>query len=204
MSKALDLRGKMFGRLTIIERVANSKAGKARWLCKCSCGNTTTVVSSHLNTGIIKSCGCLKDEATQERATQRQLEWAVEFTCKHCKETTTIKKSKAKNRIFCSKKCYEASRFTGLTLPENRAMRQAPEYRDWRKAVFIRDYYTCKKCSTKGGELRAHHLSSFSRDKKNRFNIDNGVTLCKGCHNKFHKLYGILGFTPKQFYKWVA
>lgn len=34
--------------------------GKSEWLCKCLCGNYTTVSSSRLKRGITKSCGCYR------------------------------------------------------------------------------------------------------------------------------------------------
>lgn len=62
MAKALDLTGQRFGRLTVIERQANDKHGKTRWLCKCDCGNITIVDSHHLQSRNTKSCGCMKQE----------------------------------------------------------------------------------------------------------------------------------------------
>ena len=60
-----DLIGQKFGRLTVVERVANNKRGNARWLCKCVCGNETIVVTSDLNSGHTRSCGCLHLETVK-------------------------------------------------------------------------------------------------------------------------------------------
>src|SRR5690606_4264176 len=38
------------------------KNKKSYWLCKCDCGNTTTIRSDGLTTGHAKSCGCLQKE----------------------------------------------------------------------------------------------------------------------------------------------
>ena len=54
-----DLSNQKFGRLKVIERAENTKAGKARWLCRCDCGNKTVVTGSKLTNGHTKSCGCL-------------------------------------------------------------------------------------------------------------------------------------------------
>lgn len=62
MAKAIDLTGMKFGRLTVIERAGSTKAGQARWRCKCECGNNTTVEASHLKRGNVQSCGCLFKE----------------------------------------------------------------------------------------------------------------------------------------------
>lgn len=65
-----DLTGKRVGRLTVIRRMPNNANNKIMWLCKCDCGNETTVISSLLNTGRTKSCGCLTREKTIERSTK--------------------------------------------------------------------------------------------------------------------------------------
>ena len=57
MSKLIDLTGMTFGQLTVIERAENTKDGKARWLCRCTCGNECVVRAKDLKRGQ-KSCGC--------------------------------------------------------------------------------------------------------------------------------------------------
>lgn len=56
----VDLSGRDFGKLHVIERVDNSKTGIVRYKCKCECGNETIVASGHLLSGSIQSCGCWK------------------------------------------------------------------------------------------------------------------------------------------------
>lgn len=56
--KALNLNGKIFGALTVIDRVENNSRGSTRWICQCECGNETIVIGSILNGGKTKSCGC--------------------------------------------------------------------------------------------------------------------------------------------------
>ena len=59
-----DITGQVFGRLKVISRSANDPSGRAKWLCTCTCGNTTTVLGGSLRDGNTKSCGCLhKDSA---------------------------------------------------------------------------------------------------------------------------------------------
>lgn len=57
--------GNVYGRLTVIDRVAHkSKSGYAFWRCICSCGKETIVRGHSLRAGHHKSCGCLaKDTA---------------------------------------------------------------------------------------------------------------------------------------------
>lgn len=65
----VDLTGQQFGRLTAMSRAEDSKGGKTRWLCKCQCGNECVVHASSLRSGNTKSCGCLRNEKSHERAT---------------------------------------------------------------------------------------------------------------------------------------
>lgn len=57
----------------------------------------------------------------------------------------------------------------------------------WRKEVFERDKFMCLKCGQIGGQLNAHHLKSYKKYKKLRYEINNGITLCKKCHKEIHK-----------------
>lgn len=65
--------------------------------------------------------------------------------------------------------------------------RHSAEYISWRRAVFERDHYTCVICGQVGGELNAHHIKPFKDFEADRFNINNGVTLCVKCHRQVHK-----------------
>lgn len=58
MSKLIDLTGKRFNNLTVIERSVNAPGGIAMWLCLCDCGNKKIVRGSNLKSGAVKSCGC--------------------------------------------------------------------------------------------------------------------------------------------------
>ncbi len=62
--------------------------------------------------------------------------------------------------------------------------RSSVRYRGWRNSVYERDDYTCGDCGQIGGDLNAHHIKSFKKYKKLRFDIDNGATLCIKCHKK--------------------
>lgn len=55
-----DLKGRVFGRLTVLSLV--SKTGGARWACECSCGTRCEATSDTLLSGDKQSCGCLRLE----------------------------------------------------------------------------------------------------------------------------------------------
>lgn len=55
-SDIIDLTGRRFGMLSVVER-AESKNG-ARWLCRCDCGQETIARTGHLNARSKISCGC--------------------------------------------------------------------------------------------------------------------------------------------------
>jgi 5-methylcytosine-specific restriction endonuclease McrA len=72
-------------------------------------------------------------------------------------------------------------------LVERRGLRFSSKYKRWRFDVFMRDNFTCQLCNdSSGGNLNAHHIKSFSDFPEERFEIQNGITLCDECHKKVH------------------
>ncbi len=73
-----------------------------------------------------------------------------------------------------------------------------PEYKMWRRQVFILDNWSCRQCGTVGGDLEVHHIIPIIKLlRKYRINTvegargcrvlwdySNGQTLCKPCHDK--------------------
>lgn len=57
MTKIIDLTGRKFDKLTVIE-FGERKNGNLMWLCECVCGTRKLVRGSHLTAGKIRSCGC--------------------------------------------------------------------------------------------------------------------------------------------------
>lgn len=62
-ANALDLTGRRFGDLEVIERDGTNERGQALWLCKCHrCGNRRTFTATLLRRGEAVSCGCIRPE----------------------------------------------------------------------------------------------------------------------------------------------
>ena len=138
------------------------------------------------------------------------------FKCQVCnaefwRPPSVIKKGQSK---FCSKKCYQLNQvgkpkseafkkfcrertgessatWRGGITPVHLKIRNSKAYSDWRASVFIRDSYACQHCFARcgngvDGHLHAHHISSFAEFPEQRFDVPNGITLCKACHYKVH------------------
>lgn len=60
MSKLKDLTGQKFGYLIPLYIDKSQKHKRTCWVCKCDCGNITTVPTCYLTSGHTKSCGCFK------------------------------------------------------------------------------------------------------------------------------------------------
>lgn len=58
------------------------------------------------------------------------------------------------------------------------------QYKDWRLAVYKRDKFKCQwpNCDSKK-KLNAHHIKTWSNFPGLRFEINNGITLCKYHHD---------------------
>jgi 5-methylcytosine-specific restriction endonuclease McrA len=67
--------------------------------------------------------------------------------------------------------------------PTNQEIRQSPEYRAWAIAVKKRDNFRCVFCGSEQN-LEAHHIYSFASFRELRFDLFNGLTVCRECHKK--------------------
>ena len=68
-SNAIDMRGRKFGMLTVLERGENVACGNSKfatWVCRCDCGNTVTVRGYCLRNGNTTSCGCKRKTTLSE------------------------------------------------------------------------------------------------------------------------------------------
>lgn len=71
MAKVIDMTNTVCGRLTAVEHISFDKSGHAMWLCRCECGNMSTVSGAELRRGGALSCGCLSAEMSSDRLGNR-------------------------------------------------------------------------------------------------------------------------------------
>jgi len=70
--RKIDRTGQRYGRLIVIGEAEKLPGNKnTRWLCRCDCGNTTKVFTSHLASGAIISCGCYGAERRTKHGLRR-------------------------------------------------------------------------------------------------------------------------------------
>jgi hypothetical protein len=59
--KTLDLIGRRFGKLTVVEKLQErTNNNSVLWLCRCDCGNLHKAVQGNLLKGSAISCGCIR------------------------------------------------------------------------------------------------------------------------------------------------
>ncbi len=60
-----------------------------------------------------------------------------------------------------------------------------PVYKQFRLQVLKRDRFTCKMCKVKGRRVRlnVHHIMKWASAASLRYDVDNGITLCRKCHD---------------------
>lgn len=119
--------------------------------------------------------------------------------CESCSKQYYVKShGDLERRRFCSLKClgdFNSKRMKGAGAPNwkggitpaSKAARCTREYREWRKAVFSRDSYTCQECGARSGKgkavyLHADHIKPFAYYPELRLIVENGRTLCEPCH----------------------
>lgn len=86
---AKDMTGKRFGRLVAVSYAARPPK-RGQWVCQCDCGKTVKADTSHLNKGMTRSCGCLRDELAGSHRRTHGATNTPEYACwNHLKQRCT-------------------------------------------------------------------------------------------------------------------
>lgn len=79
--RCIDLTGRVFGRLTVIEKSdkycyeGKSNLPRIQWRCKCECGKEVLVTGKSLRSGNTRSCGCLNRDINAKRLSEQQKQY---------------------------------------------------------------------------------------------------------------------------------
>lgn len=129
----------------------------------------------------------------------------IEKPCEQC--GSIMKFYPSDNKKYCSRDCHNKSMIgqegwnkgkpnysmRGKNHPKwtgkgrHDIERKRVEAKVWRRKVFDRDDYTCRWCGVRGIYLNAHHIKTWKNHPKERYILENGITLCPPCHKKTYR-----------------
>lgn len=137
---------------------------------------------------------CIVCDSVFSKPSKQKLEWwnKAQFCSRECRHkipvsTDTRKKRSVslmgnKNSLGKNTGILNNNWKGGITT-ENQKVRSSFEYKEWRTSVFKRDGYKCKMLNDDcTHEIHAHHILRFSEYPELRFDINNGITLCRNHH----------------------
>lgn len=163
--------------------------GEYNFVCKICGKKTVGYYNKVINRTFCSNACRLKNQENPKKT----------FVCDHCGKECDYKDYNFQRSVrFCSRDCYrkgirkyisgDKSHFwMGGITKETQLLRNQAQTDDWRREVFERDDYTCQSCGDRAGNghevyLHAHHIKSWAKFPELRWDINNGVTLCKYCH----------------------
>jgi len=134
----------------------------------------------------------------------------MKYKC-NCGNISTIRFSFFKNGQRC-KKCAIKNSTGNLSVCWNPKLSQKDredkrdyiQYTQWRTDIYKKNNYTCQNCSSRKDDngkykkIHAHHIDGYAENPDLRIDINNGITLCQECHNKFHSIYGKININRYQ------
>jgi hypothetical protein len=115
--------------------------------------------------------------------------------CTNCGKTFTM--TCFYGNKYCSNQCQKSHlqvkylsennpNWKGGVKSKNQIGRFSVKYVQWRNSVFKRDLYSCQKCGQIGWSLHSHHIKPWAKNVSLRYELSNGITLCKNCHKEVH------------------
>lgn len=173
------------------EFTRNPKIGKTRWkerikFCSRLCANRSNTENG--KTGFFKGHpGYVKDYSFHKPMTEEQRKKRSESNKNNPKLLKHIEELGRNHRGA------NHWNWKGGITEKDRAERMTKVYDVWRKSVYARDSWTCRKCGVKckSETIVAHHKKAWKDHIELRYEVSNGMTLCRKCHKKVHKNIGL-------------
>lgn len=160
LSALAPIVGMRFGNLVVVERKGADTSRGAKYRCLCDCGSEVVYNGSSLRNGRANSCGCAARKRLSDRGKAQRGPLSPLWN-------------------------------PNLTDEERRNRRSTSKVNQWRAEVLRRDEFTCQVCGKADlADLVAHHLNGYTAFSAQRFEVRNGITLCKACHKAFHLWHG--------------
>lgn len=97
--RRLELTRRRFGRWRVIRLSPKRSWGRARWICRCSCGKVRSVSGGALTSGASRSCGCYAREVIGD---QKRTHGMSRGTCEY-RAWIAMKQRCSNRRLVCWK-----------------------------------------------------------------------------------------------------
>lgn len=142
-------------------------------------------------TGYFCSIGCSSSFNNKGKNNGRYNGGEVQLTCVICGKDFYIPRAWIKkNRKYCSTQCMGIGRkgSNNVSYKDGRFLnsdKHRIHQREWSKQVRKRDKNYCQFCESKEN-LHAHHIKNYHDFIEDRYDVDNGITLCNKCHGWVH------------------
>lgn len=177
--------------------------------CACGCGKTTAWSSSrsrwrHSIKGHRKRLRCqdrswLFDQYVNKKLTLKTIAAVCgvsKTTVKRYMRAFGIATRDAHESHVGTQRGAQNPAWQGGVTPERQRVYNTEEFKAVLRAVYRRDQYRCCRCdSAKKGVrgLHAHHIFSWAKYPKLRYQLTNLVTLCRTCHEWVHSRQNVHG-----------
>ena len=121
-----------------------------------------------------------------EKIKNTRIKKQVTYKCNNCgkKVLRVYSAYRRSNNSYCSYNCFKD--YLKKHRVETEDITDSAEYKEWRKKVYIRDNFKCKMpgCISNSKQIAAHHIYPKKQFPEKQFDVSNGITLCKKCHEK--------------------
>ncbi|WP_338750047.1 HNH endonuclease signature motif containing protein [Bacillus sp. FJAT-52991] len=130
--------------------------------------------------------GAKHKESSLLKIKKSRVKKRINTSCTYChKEFEIVLSAFHKSeRNFCNQTCFRSFLKDNRVITED--ITNSAAYKEWRLKVYKRDGYRCKMpgCYSQSRDIAAHHIYPKKTYPELKFEVSNGITLCKTCHEK--------------------